>query len=307
LSSTFSDQDQEARLLQRLGVKSVNEGLWMLEDESLPPSTRSRAARILGQLGGADVEEALLRCLDRPATRSAARAALRALFRREQTEAQLLLAERYRQWTQELGTCLPTELARIAANSDESHDRRSKACSILGGWRCWEGLPALLGILETGEPDLARAASHAVAEIGSRQATRRLLAVIRSAAPLVVRDAALVAVRLLHDRRAVPLLVRLLGDREEPLSLRIHAADALGDLRPTAVITRALLAAADAPEPALRRAALQALHPDPANPRMVATLHALAHDHARVDSQGTVADAASDILAHLSARAHSAR
>jgi HEAT repeat protein len=282
----------------RFGFADVSEAARALSDHAETLARRTIAARALGEFGGEVAEEALIEATSDPATADAARLGLRLLFRREASQARQFLADRYQQWAAELRIGSLKELITLISDPQESADRRARACAIAGGLRFRAAVDPLVGLIEQGDPQLARAASHALAEIQSRRATRRLIRVVLSQHPAHVRESAILALRFLADPRCGQALRRVLDAANEPISLRVRAAEALGDLRPKRFATQALLRAAEAEHPELRYAAISALRPESGDPKVLSTLRMLTHDGAETHRGETVSSLARLRLAH---------
>ena len=77
------------------------------------------------------------------------------------------------------------------------------------------------------EPELAFDAAKVLAATGSRRVTRRLLAVARLSPDHRIRQAAIWALSLLHDKRSTQTLISILRNSKEPPSVRAEAAHAL--------------------------------------------------------------------------------
>jgi putative heme-binding domain-containing protein len=103
---------------------------------------------------------------------------------------------------------------------------RSAAIETLGELRAPEGRGPLARLLADGDPQVRRAAATATGKLGGPQAIEPLLK-LAADQDGPVRRASLAALLLIEERRAVPLAVAALGDRETE-QVALQALRALG-------------------------------------------------------------------------------
>lgn len=224
--------------------------------------TRYFAVLALGQIGGVENRNALMRELDRGTkalekpwcalalglgehrrlTRSATR---RLAVEPDRLVAQALLAEFHRARNRELAgalavalglTCCLDAAPALRARLDDSREDDALAgycCIGLALMRDDRAADKLRGILRTAErrPELMRQCAMALGHLGDRAAARDLHAMLARPGVGVARLAA-IAVALGHvgNRRSIGPLVELLADAKRPALTRAFAAAALGGI-----------------------------------------------------------------------------
>jgi putative membrane-bound dehydrogenase-like protein len=102
---------------------------------------------------------------------------------------------------------------------------RAAAMEAIGERRAVEGRGRVIGLLQDKDANVRRAAAAAAGKLGAVSATEQLLKVLKDDDPLV-RCASLDSLRLLRERRALPLAVAALNDR----ALELKALEYLGEL-----------------------------------------------------------------------------
>lgn len=198
------------------------EALRVLLDDELGP-IRAAAARALGELGAASAREALTAALDDPHV--------------EVREAALAAAAR-----------LDPEPTWLEARlTDPRPELRFEAVVALAEHLPARAVEALPACLEDDDAAVRAAAARSLGVLGAEtdpgarddETTRDALAARLDDAHAVRAEAALALARL-GDRRARPVLARLVGDRASGRPYAIEAAEALGSLEPTPETVEAL-------------------------------------------------------------------
>lgn len=198
-----------------------------------------------------------------------------------------------------LGAMSISELAACCTNTEQDPKERARACIVLGLLRCREVVPVLVGLLL--DEKVAGAAANGLALLRSRRATRPLLKALVRTNTVQVREMIISALGRLRDRRAEPLLCRILISQDEPETTRVAAACALMLPANRRRVTEALLTALRDPSPSVRWQVINALN-RPRNLRVVTALEQCLTDHSIVPTLPggtTVANAAEEVLGNL--------
>jgi len=214
---------------------------------------RRAAARVLGIRGVEEAQPALIK-LTRDADADLGSAADKALGRISKAIMAVAKKERdttNRRFAQELKVDSNlNRLIDILRDQGQPSESRIKAFSVAGNLRVFQAVPFIIEGMSEGDPPLAWAAAHALIELGSRQATRPLMNIVRTACNDQSREAAVYTLWFLRDKRAEALLVRVLENSAgEGSHIRSLAAEALGGLSPTVrsrrILSQALLDASE--------------------------------------------------------------
>ncbi|MCC2672641.1 MAG: lyase domain protein repeat-containing protein, partial [Armatimonadetes bacterium] len=153
---------------------------------------------------------------------------------------------------------------RTAADSGCATEARADACWQLsrqqGRRRDPRIVPLLLRLLRDNDPDVVAAAVFNLGLIGGRRAVRPLLRLLTVGPTEELRYAAAMALRDLHEERAIEPLFEVLEDQSEAARVRGQAAEALGSIcRWNNAHTERMAQALRDPEPEVRFWAAYAL------------------------------------------------
>jgi HEAT repeat protein len=141
--------------------------------------------------------------------------------------------------------------------SSEPAETRAAAIDALKGLRDPQAVPPLIRALGDPAEEVSRAAATALGRIGDARAVEPLCRVVENtAAPAWLRYDAVRALGVLKEVRAVPTLLKALGDADA--HLRKVTAQALGDIGDASAVPGLTQAAQD-PEEAVREQAAEAL------------------------------------------------
>ena len=209
------------------------------------------------------------------------------------------LAIYIRSGMERLGLTTEKELLSLLSAVTEEADRRALACSLLGARRTRKAVHDLLRVgVEANDGLLEWEAFAAVGAIGSKQATRTLIRLLRSDCPARKRRAVAFALGRLVDKTASGALLKALKETGEDEKVRGFAAEALGMLKPTKSIEEALINATGDASTEVRYSslcAISALGIKSAAP----AVRAMLGDHSLADGAMTVAELAAEVLAGL--------
>jgi HEAT repeat protein len=202
----------------------------------------------------------------------------------------------------ELGVTSEAELPKLWENASLEPAMRARACAAAGFLRMKSAVPIMVELANSEIPELAWGASNALAFIGSRDATRPLMQIVRQSAHEPARNAAINALGRLRDARAESLIGKVLTDQAESESTRTLAAGALMNPRVPKRAIPYLLRALEDPSAHVRWQALSALGTT-GIPDVADAIRRCLSDQAVVpglpSEEATVASAAKDALANL--------
>ena len=154
--------------------------------------------------------------------------------------------------------CEEQQLLARCMDQQSSMANRSQACLTLGTRRSRTAVPSLLGLMSLGNLGLAYDASRALAQIGSRTATKPLLRLLRQNRGTALEGAIISTLSALRDERARRAFLYLLFHATSD-SVRALAAQALMFLPGRKNAQQALFSALADPAPIVRWSVINTL------------------------------------------------
>ena len=219
------------KFLRMAGAADVDAARALWKDPATPTHRRCLAARAVGFLGkhgpSWKVEGVEDDCS--PLGR-ARRHGARDAERRKEVEDQFQQREVAVAKMTELALASIPEVIRLLQNRSETLKRRIVAAQVLEGFRCREGVDALIETLAEGDQRLSWQCMWALTRIESRRGARRLIEIARGPYPLPARQEAINTLWQLNESRGEQLFIRLSAAVEtEDWYTRDMATEALGN------------------------------------------------------------------------------
>ncbi len=191
---------------------------------------------------------------------------------------------------------LRTEADLYAALSDDADATKQAAvCWALGNLKDERAVDGLVRLMERSD-EVAFEAANALIRIGSSQAVKSLVTLLRSTEPPLRRAAAAYALGYLGDGSGNVLKERL-DDRRESASLRARCAEALGVMRWRSAL-ESLMSTTDDPSPEVRFWSIYALG-ELGDPVARSTIATRLHDAEEVETFGSIGAEAARVLEWL--------
>lgn len=130
------------------------------------------------------------------------------------------------------GVSSAAEAAELAQDPQQPVGARQAACFALGVAKDLRSIGPLLSLLQDEEEPVVDSAIHALGQVGSRKATRRLCSLLRGPVTEARANHAICALWDIGDARAAAALAQLATNPAAPPFTRGLATEALGYLKP---------------------------------------------------------------------------
>ena len=179
------------------------------------------------------------------------------------------------------GSTSEREIIEMISSATHSYSVKAAACTYLGQSRSDESLMALvLSLTHSGTVGVEWEVAAALISRGSRKTVRRLLSQLALAMPEECREAAVLVLSTLGDRRVRGHLAQVAADARLSPTLREVAAVGLGRQRLTIEVRRSLILALGDIDPRVRYGGILGSTTHLTDPVIYATVSDLQQDSA---------------------------